>query len=222
MEITRLQLYTPAIMEQYHFYRDTLGLEVARYSENSFELKLGYSLLEFRYKRSATPYHLAFHIPAHQEKAALEWVGQRQPVLKAEGEEIVDFKAWNARSIYFYDRDHNILELISRKNFFKEGPEDFSAESLLGISEVGLATVDVREKFDFLHRQCGLEQYDGDLEKFCAIGDDRGLLITINRKKKDWFPVDDKAYASPFYLEFRHHRKKYQLIFEKDLLRLVP
>ena len=64
-----------------------------------------------------------------------------------------------------------------------------------------------------------LEKYDGDFERFCAIGDDEGLLITINQKLKDWFPTDDKAYKSEFKMEFTQQGKKHFLVFENDKLK---
>lgn len=219
MKIEKLQLYTSNFKEQLHFYRDTLGLKVKQNSEQNFEVQVGYSLLEFQHNQKAKPYHIAFHIPDNQEQEALEWVKGRVPVLKNNTEEIIDFSAWNAKSLYFYDADKNILEFISRGDFNKPQSALFSEKSILGVAEVGIGTTKVREKFNFLSSNLGLEKYDGDFERFCAIGDDEGLLITIDRNKKDWFPSDDKAFAAEFRVEFRHEEKDYQLVFENDALK---
>ena len=127
--------------------------------------------------------------------------------------------AWNAKSLYFYDEDKNIIEFISRESFSKPESALFSEKSILGISEVGLVTENIQEKFDFLNSNFQLEKYDGDFEHFCAIGDDEGLLITINQKLKDWFPTDDKAYKSEFKIEFTHQGKKNSLVFENEYRR---
>ncbi|MGM0934761.1 MAG: VOC family protein [Bacteroidota bacterium] len=219
MKIHKLQLYSLNFRGQLHFYRDTLGLKVKQNSEENFEVQIGYSLLEFQYKQDAKPYHIAFHIPDNQEEVALDWVKRRVPVLKNNNEEIIDFSAWNAKSLYFYDADENILEFISRRIFNKPLSALFSEESIQGVAEIGIGTTQVREKFNFLNSHFGLEKYDGDFEKFCAIGDDKGLLITIDRNKKDWFPTDDKAYAAEFRVEFRHQEKDHQLVFENDHLK---
>ncbi|WP_081212381.1 VOC family protein [Salegentibacter sediminis] len=221
MKICRLQLYTSNFREQLHFYRDTLGLKVKQNSEENFEVQVGYSLLEFQYQQDAKPYHIAFHIPDNQEGEALEWVKERVPVIKNNREEIIDFSAWNAKSLYFYDADKNILEFISRGDFSKPKSALFSEKSILGIAEIGIGTTQVRDKFNFLNAHFGLEKYDGDFEKFCAIGDDEGLLITINRNKKDWFPADDKIYAAEFRVDFRYREKEHQLIFENDHLKTL-
>ncbi|WP_372919218.1 VOC family protein [Salegentibacter sp.] len=218
MKIRKLQLYSSNLKEQLHFYRDNLGLHVNQNSEENFEVQIGYSLMEFQFQEDAKPYHIAFHIPDHQEQEALEWVKGRMPVLKYNTEEIIDFSAWNAKSLYFYDADTNILEFISRGDFNKPQSALFSEKSILGVAEVGIGTTRVREKFNFMNSHFGLEKYDGDFEKFCAVGDDQGLFITIDRTKKDWFPIDDKAYAAEFRVEFSHRDENYRLIFEKDHL----
>ncbi len=221
MKIRRLQLYSLNFKEQLHFYRDTLELKVKQNSEENFEVRIGYSLLEFQYKQNAKPYHIAFHIPDNQEEEALEWVKGRVPVLKNNNREIIDFSAWNAKSLYFYDADENILEFISRGDFNKPQSALFSEESILGVAEIGIGATEVREKFNFLSLNFGLEKYDGDFEKFCAIGDDEGLLITIDRNKKDWFPSNDKAYAAEFRVDFHHKEKDHKLVFEKDRLKTL-
>ncbi len=219
MKIHKLQIYTDNIREQLRFYRDKLNFKITDYTEDYFEVEIGYSTIRFQYKENATAYHIAFHIPDNQHKLALEWVKERIPVLHANGQEIVDFLAWSAKSLYFYDEDKNIMEFISRDSFSKPESALFSENSIVGISEVGLVTENITEKFEFLNSNFQLEKYDGDFEHFCAIGDDEGLLITINQKLKDWFPIDDKAYKSEFEIEFTHNGKKHSLIFENDKLK---
>jgi catechol-2,3-dioxygenase len=219
MKIKKLQLYTSNVKEQLRFYRDTLNLEVQNFAEDSFEVYVGFSNLKFQQKEGATAYHIAFHIPDKQHEIALAWVKERVPILRGNGQEIVDFSAWNAKSIYFYDADENIVEFISRKNLNKPESALFSAKSILGISEVGLATNNIQEKLNFLKQETGLEKYDGNLENFCAIGDDDGLLITINKELKYWFPTNDKAHSSEFKITFDHEEKAFSLIFENNRLR---
>lgn len=221
MKIEKLQIFSNHLQEQFRFYHDILGLEIKEYSENRFKVQMGFSILEFQYKKGAFPYHIAFHIPDHQEQQALKWVKERVPVLKDHKDEIVDFSAWDAKSLYFYDADKNILEFISRGNFQKPSSSEFSEKSILGIAEIGVVTEDVQEKYKYFSAEYGLEKYDGDFERFCAIGDDQGLFITINGKQKDWFPTNDKAHSSGFCISFSHKEKSHSLIFEKDRLKPV-
>lgn len=220
MKIERLEIKSADVKEQLKFYRDLLGLEIKNYKEESFEVELGYSMLKLVQDKDATPYHIAIHIPDRQEEIALEWIKERVPVLKNNNDEIIDFSNWNAKSLYFYDADKNIMEFISRRSFHKPQSAIFSEESLLGIAEVGLATGDIKEKYEFLKRECHLEIFDGSFDKFCAIGDDKGLLITIDKNEKDWFPTKDKAFTSDFELEFRHKDQKHTIDFVNDRLDL--
>lgn len=219
MKITKLQLYTSNLQEQLRFYRDTLNLEVLESTGDYFEVLTGYTQLRFQKKTNATPYHFAFHIPGEQEEIALEWLKERVAILHGNGQEIVDFPAWNAKSIYFYDVDDNIVEFISRTNLHKPKSALFSEKSILGISEIGLVTSNIKEQLEFLNSEANLEKYDGNLENFCAIGDDHGLLITINNELKDWYPTGDKAHSSAFKIEFEQKKKNYSFIFEKNTLR---
>ncbi len=220
MKIHKLQIYTDNIREQLRFYRDKLNFKITDYTEDYFEVETGYASIRFQHKENATTYHIAFHIPDNQHNEALEWVKERIPVLEGNGQEIVDFIAWRAKSLYFYDEDKNIIEFISRESFSKPDSALFSEKSILGISEVGLVTENISEKYEFLNSKFKLGKYDGDFERFCAIGDDEGLLITINQKLKDWFPTDDKAYKSEFEIEFTHDGKKHSFIFENDKLKI--
>ena len=220
MKINKLTVYTSRVEEQLLFYRDELGFEVLNYSESNFELKAGYSILRFEQKENSTPYHIALHIPDEQDDLAAEWIEHIVPILKFNEDRIVDFPNWHARSVYFYDRDENIMEFISRKDFHKPESAIFNSSNIVGIAEIGLVTSDIQEKFEKLKSECGLNKFDGDFEKFCAIGEDSGLLITINNDKKDWFPTNDKAYTSDFKLEFEHQSKKYYLEFSNDTLNI--
>ncbi len=221
MKIEVLEIKTGDVGAQLKFYRDFLGLEIQNYQEESFEVKLGYSILKLIQDSNFKPYHIAIHIPDRQEKIALEWVKERVPVLKNNNEEIIDFSNWNAKSLYFYDADNNIMEFIARKSAHKPQSAIFSEESLLGIAEIGLATNNIKEKFEILRAKSQLEKFDGDFEKFCAIGDDEGLLITINKDQKDWFPTNDKAFSADFKIVFSHEKEKQKLKFENDELSFI-
>jgi catechol-2,3-dioxygenase len=219
MKITRLEINCRDVLEQQKFYKEILGLEVIKATATYFELQIGYSVLVFQESDNFTPYHIAFHVPDKVEEIAVKWLEKRVSILKFEDLEIVDFKGWDAKSIYFYDSDNNIMEFISRRNFNGETTEGFSEKSILGISEIGLSTDDIESKFQFLKENCELIIFDGSFDKFCAIGDDQGLLITINSNLKSWFPTGDKAYNSSFNLNFIQNEKVYYIQYKENELR---
>ncbi|AVR43883.1 glyoxalase [Christiangramia fulva] len=216
MKISKLSIYSNKIKAQLKFYRDDLGFEILNYDEKSFEIKCGYSVLRFEYRENPTPYHIAFHIPDNQEKYALQWIENKTNALKNNNDKIIDFSNWQAKSVYFYDEDENIMEFISRNDFSKPKSALFSADSIVGIAEIGLATEDIPSNFEKMKQECKLEKFDGNFEHFCAVGEPSGLIITINKNKKDWFPTSDKAYSSAFELEFSHQSKNYLLKFSSN------
>jgi len=213
MKIQQLCLYTSNIPRQYHFFKEELGMKILNYSENSFEVACGYSILKFEYQENHVPAHYAFHIPDEQEEEALGWLEKVVPVLKYNDQEIVDFSNWKAKSIYFHDKDQNIVELISRRDFSKPQVGIFTAENIVGIAEIGLATSAIKPVFEKLSLTCGLQKYDGNFDKFCAIGEDSGLFIVVKEQEKEWFPTKMKAKPSDFKLNFEHLKKNFQLEF---------
>lgn len=220
MKIQFLKVETANFDDQLEFYQDTLGLEISIKTQNRFSIKIGYSVLEFHRSEQSVPYHIAFHIGAHQEKKALDWLRKRVAILTDDNNEIIDFPAWNAKSIYFYDKDQNIIEFISRKN--GSTPETiFSAKSLVGIAEIGLPTNSLKENIEFLNLCFGLEIYWGSPEKFCAIGDEKGLLIAVDPNKKTWFPTNDKTLPADFDLKFERKGKVFELVYENGKLDLM-
>jgi len=198
MNISRLVLYTSHLDAQIDFYKNTLGVEIISESKHSAKFKIGSTLLELIYEKDAKPYHFAINIPSYKEHEALAWLKQRVEVLKHNGEELIDFINWNAKSMYFYDPDKNIVELIARKNLDIVANEEFSAKQFLEISEIGMAITDVAGAFKALNDIKETPLYFGNLDWFCAAGDEHGLFIIIDKTKKGWMPSNDLAYTSDF------------------------
>src|SRR5690554_7188718 len=137
MKLKELTLYTsqPSVLED--FYKHILGLKLVDKLDDELLFELKNSKLRFIRKESSRPYHFAFNIASNKIKEALEWLKSRVSILKNKDDDIVDFPAWNAESIYFYDPDKNILEFIARKNLDNKTEGDFSTEDIFEISEIG-------------------------------------------------------------------------------------
>lgn len=200
MKIRRLVLYTSHLSNQIDFYKNTLGVEIISESEHSAVFKIGATLLEFVLAENTKPYHFAINIPSYKEIEALAWLKERVGILKHNGDELIDFVNWNAKSMYFYDADKNIVELIARKNLDIEAGEKFSAKQFLEISEIGMSVKDVSGTFRRLNDVDEMPLYFGNLDWFCAAGDEHGLCIIINQNKKGWMPTNDYAYTANFKL----------------------
>ena len=213
MNIKELTLYTKDLERQKEFYTRTLFLPIYKEFKDTVEFKVGTSILKFVFKKDATPYHYAINIPSNQETEALQWLKNHLDVLKYNNDEIIDFKSWNAKSMYFYDNDKNIVEFIARRNLKIISSNIFSSKSFIEISEIGAPTDDIEFNYNFWNKNYALEIYDGNIEVFCAIGNERGLFIVINKNKKDWLPSGDKAYASDFKVKLEMNSTEAEIEF---------
>lgn len=213
MQIKELKIYTKSLEDQFNFYSKIIGLKVIDHSENNITFHIGNSRIQIVKSDISHPYHLAINIPCNREHEALKWLKERVEILKVGLDEIQDFRSWNAKAIYFYDKDNNIIEFIARKNMKNKSQTKFSVASLLEISEIGIPVNSIEKIFRKIHRTTGMEKFDGDFEKFCAMGDENGLFISINKKVKKWFPTGDKAYSAAFETRFMQKGRDYELKF---------
>lgn len=219
MRIEYLELKTSQLEKQRHFYGEILGMESRELSATSFEVRLEFSVLRFTKNTRSIPYHIAFHIGACQEQKALAWLKQRVSILRDGAQEIIDFSSWNAKSLYFYDADQNILEFISRRHLHPTQEKEFGGRSVLGISEIGLATDNVLQSYTYLNEQFGLDKFTGDYQTFCATGDDQGLFIIADINKKTWFPSGNKVVPADFVIRIATSELTAALQYEAGTLR---
>ncbi|WP_424961269.1 VOC family protein [Ekhidna sp.] len=216
MKIINLTLGTTRLDKISHFYSQTLGVPIVKSNGNQVCLVVGDTQLTFQESPNTAYYHFAINIPSYQIKEALSWIKARTNILPFHGNEIVDFKNWNAEALYFYDPAGNIVEFIARKNLKIPSTQDFNSSSFQHISEVGLPVSDVKAALDLLNKQCNLRKFSGDFEKFCAIGGETGLFITIDYNQKDWIPNGDKAYPFPFTCVVENDGKRFGVIYEDE------
>ncbi|NER12347.1 VOC family protein [Leptobacterium flavescens] len=198
MKVDELILYSQSVEKQKLFYRDVLEMEIIRDSKESVSFKAGRSIISFEYRKDAKPIHYALNIPSYQDTEALEWLQKRVEVIPYQDQPIVDFRNWNAKALYFYDADRNIVEFIARKNLDIRSASPFAADKLLCVSEIGIATSNIKDVYDRLNSLRELPVFDGNFDRFCAAGDEEGLFILVDVKKKKWFPADDDVYLTDF------------------------
>ncbi|MCM4171879.1 glyoxalase [Arenibacter sp. TNZ] len=220
MKIQELRLYSPKIRVQERFYSQVLGLPIIDRSNSHVSIQIGNSILHFEYRQTATPYHFAINIPSNKEEEALKWLKSRCPILKDGQDELINFTAWNAKAIYFYDEAQNIVELIARKNLKNASDHNFGQEQFLEISEIGVPTTDIEREYNSLTKVLDITIYDGGFGNFCAIGDENGLFICINRNRKNWYPTQDKAYPSEFEIKLSQKGKIYGIEFKNGKIKV--
>lgn len=222
MKIQELEIYTPRLKAQTKFYSEILELDVIEKTNTSISFQIGESTLKLVQREKFTPYHYAINIPSNQEIDGLEWLKGRVEILKHENLTIQYFDFWNAYAIYFYDEDRNIVELIARKNLENNSNQPFDKNSLLEISEIGIPTFDITKEYNLLKNATGIPVHSGNLERFCAIGDENGLFIAINKKlKKEWFPTKDIPFSSDFIIKFIEKGNEFIFEYKEEKLQVV-
>ncbi|NQX84531.1 MAG: VOC family protein [Flavobacteriaceae bacterium] len=201
MKIQELILYSQNIETQRQFYTLVLGLECIVDTPNTITFQLRQSILTFKYKSVAHPAHFAFNIPSNAIYDALRWIGKRVELLDCEGHVIADFKKWNAKSLYFYDADYNIVEFISHDANAIEIDGSFSSSDILSVSEIGLPTTNIKTIYKQLNAIRPISIFDGSFHRFCAIGNYNGLFIVVDKHKKKWYPSMELVKDTEFVIK---------------------
>ena len=201
MKIKELTLFTQNLKSQIEFYSKGLEFKMINCDDASCSFNTGNSILTFKVQEGSKPYHFAFNIPSNKENEALGWLKERVQLLSFEEKELMNFESWNARAMYFYDPDMNIVEFIARKNLNINSNNAFSSKSILNISEMALASTNIKETIAILNSINPIKKYSGDYKRFCALGDEDGLFILANPLLKKWFPTDDEIEQSDFKIK---------------------
>lgn len=219
MKIKHLKLYCANLDEQRYFYTKKFRFAVVEDENDRLTLKIGDSLLTFEENRiHKSYYHFAFNIPYGEVEKALKWVHKKVEVIHYDEEAIQEFKAWNARAIYFLDPAGNVVELIGRKRFNNDKLNTFSEAAFLNISEAGIPVFEVSSVYKALKNATGIEKFDCVSNMFCAAGDDEGLFILIDSAEKSWFPTDDPARPFNLAIDFSIREVDYNLVYQEGVL----
>lgn len=214
MIFDQLTLQSRNLMQLKIFYSEVLGCPLKNSASKEFQLQIGTTTLTFEEQALATPYHFAINIPANKIEEAADWLRQRVEILPGKDGEIVDFSSWKAKSVYFYDSDKNIVELIARERIGKQTQNTFEANQFLSISEIGIPVENILHTYDQLSAIAPFPVFSGSFDTFCAIGNDEGLFIVIDKNKKDWFPTHDPAPSSGFKISGTQQPHAFQFYFK--------
>lgn len=217
MYIKKLTLHSKDFNKQVRFFRDCLGFDVA-YSDNSATINMGLSKLEFIKGHVDGKYHYCFLIPCNQIKEALDWLSNRLDLISVERDSYIShFESWNAYSIYFYDGEGNIAELIARLDLQNESTEEFGTHSFLSINEIGTPTSDPRSLDDHLRNTIGSPYWKGDLDRFSTNGDQQGLFLLPNYKiKKTWYPTQIEVRPLPYLATIIQDNQEFSITYENE------
>jgi catechol-2,3-dioxygenase len=217
MEILELRLLTKNIIETERFYRDTMGLKKEHQTEKSLCLNIGSSKLIFELiDTEQTPkYHFAFNIPINKIDEAINWTSKRTNLIEVGDKNFVaDFENWNAKAIYFYDNNHNILEFISRVDLNNFDNRKFSIDTILNINEVGIVTEEPLKIAREIIKKTNTNFFPKGpkREDFVVVGSDNGLFV-ISNPKRNWYPTQQKGEKQPVKAKIRVAENIFELQF---------
>jgi catechol-2,3-dioxygenase len=218
MKIKELTLLTSNLENIKSFYSNILKLKISKECKDFIEFIIGNTILRFEISQKQTSYHFAINIPSNKIEEAHNWQKEKTKLIRHEQNEIITFESWNARSIFFYDPENNIVEFIARQNLNNQTKDNFSENSFIGISEIGTPVINIKETFDLLNDNLGLDIYDGNFERFCAVGDENGLFVLIDKNNKKWFPSMDEAFFSPYKIKVENRNTSAQLSYKDGQL----
>lgn len=142
MNIIEIALQTDNLAETVKFYAEVLELRLISHDLWSVSFAAGKSILRFIQSDKLNPnYHFAFTIPKNKLDESISWITEKVDLIEnPENGIVANFEGWNAKAIYFYDNNGNILEFIARFDLDNNSEEPFSSSSILSISEIGMVT----------------------------------------------------------------------------------
>lgn len=146
MRINKATLACKNLNEMEVFYCETLGFPLRTKSSTHLEIAIGESVLVFELDSNLKQkqYHFAFNIPGNLFIEAKQWIQSYVTLLEDEGENEVYFKNADAHSLYFYDPEENVVELMARHLLNPEKQVAFfSAKDIQNISEMSLTSDEV-------------------------------------------------------------------------------
>lgn len=201
MKILDLKLEANNLDTILEFYSETLGLKILEQTPTALRFQAGDTQLTFIAKSTTkAQYHFAFNIATNHVNQAIEWAQTTGLMLlpSPKDETITYFDTWKAQSIYFWDKNGNLLEFIARENTQIQKEVPFTPKEMLNISEIGLITKKPIATGEAIQQQIGVDFFSKatPLAEFCALGDDDGLLILVT-PNRTWYPTDILAQRSP-------------------------
>ncbi|MGH9675421.1 MAG: VOC family protein, partial [Bryobacteraceae bacterium] len=174
------------------FYGGLLGLRVLDEKPDRVTIAGGATPLTFVQGGTEDDrpfYHFAFNIPENKVLSAWKWQKERTPLIPIPAHlwdptfpnEVVDYRHWNAHSVFFLDPAGNVVEYIGRHDLRNAAPGEFTSVDILYASEIGIIVDDVLATAAKLRGIVGVESYRGESEAFTALGDEYGLLLVMKR-----------------------------------------
>ncbi len=156
---------------------------------DSLKVSCGRSELFFELSDEQPIYHYCILVSESGLQFTLDLLEKHglQPI--PDGDDvIIHTSSWNADSVYFYDGNDNIAEVIFHRDF--EFPSSQSKVVYIQLAEVGIVDDNTDQVRDSMQRILGESPYKSSSNRFYDIGLPGAMFITIDPKQKEyWFPT---------------------------------
>lgn len=210
MKISKTTLYVDNVEQMKKFYCNQLGFKLLNKTSTSFEIEVGESILacKLALPYEQKQYHFAFNIPSNLFAEAKDWVKLHTTLLTDNGEDEVFFERINAYSLYFYDPEDNVVELIARHAVNPVVQvEKFSARTILSIGEINLTTDDLLNVGQKLI-DIGVPVRDNDPLNVSSLNfmgeSDTDAYILLGPSRRNWYFSTKDAIVSRIIIEVNH------------------
>jgi catechol 2,3-dioxygenase-like lactoylglutathione lyase family enzyme len=216
MKINEITLLTDDLNETSRFYSELMGFTISESTDSKITFEAGSSQLTFLHTNNQNcVYHFAFDIPHNKLNEAIQWLSARVDLIEFQGKSVIDFPNWNAKSLYFYDNNGNVLEFIARFENENESYNAFDGSSIVSISEIAFVTENVEKLAKNLIQTYDLTYYFRQIQRedFSVIGDDDGLIIIVD-SARNWFPTPIKVEKFPVKVTIEKNGNNLELNYE--------
>lgn len=216
MRVLELNIFTQNIEETEDFYNKILGFKILEKSNDKICFETGKSKLIFTKNNGSKKYfyHFAFNIPKNEIENAKRFLLSKLDLIEYENDFVIKFENWNAKAVFFYDNNENILEFIERENTNEKPEKEFNINSVLSLSEIGIGTDKPLNLGTELTHKIGMDFYEKGPKRddFVALGNDNGLFVISSQERK-WFPTEKFVEKSPLKVKIEINSKEYEQTF---------
>lgn len=182
----KVRFQSSDIEAQYDVFR-RLGLSCEMVG-NSLKVYCGRTEIVFELSDNKPIYHYCLLVSEEGLESTLVKLKAYGFKIIPDGDDIIiHTKSWNSDSIYFYDADGNIAEVIYHRHFQIENSiEDQTFIQLAEIGVVDTETDSVKQNIELI---LGESPYASTSNRFYDIGSPGAMFIVIDPLQKDtWFP----------------------------------
>jgi len=220
MKIKEIKLRTQRLIQVVDFYSQQLHLSIIHQTEEAVSFKVGDSILTFLKSEEVThPYHFALNIPSHSILECYHYYRKSIDfVANVEDSSleipVYDFINWNAKALYFFDPDYNIVEFIARDDIQIPLLGEFTYKQLLSIGEMGIVVDDCLEtarELDDKYQIPSFIRSEGNAS-FNPVGTDTGLFILV-KENRVWYASDFLARKQFCGVRFEREGKEFEVAF---------